>query len=165
MTDESVDTFYSCILCQSFAPNHVCVVSPERLGLCGAYNWLDAKAAFEIDPNGANQPILKGIIDAVRGHGTLTSTFTRIEHTIARSTYLYGASDDELRVLEAIVALLPELNGVMVNREYRPDPAGMKFSTLANMTGGGSRRRVYRRRQGYVDRKFISAEGGHQRIV
>jgi acetyl-CoA synthase len=45
MTDESVDTFYSCLLCQSFAPNHVCVVSPERLGLCGAYNWRDAKAA------------------------------------------------------------------------------------------------------------------------
>ena len=68
MTDESVDTFYSCLLCQSFAPNHVCVVSPERLGLCGAYNWLDAKAAFEIDPNGANQPVLKGeTIDAVKG--------------------------------------------------------------------------------------------------
>ena len=32
MTDESVDTFYSCTLCQSFAPNHVCVITPERLG-------------------------------------------------------------------------------------------------------------------------------------
>ncbi|NLC56972.1 MAG: CO dehydrogenase/CO-methylating acetyl-CoA synthase complex subunit beta, partial [Armatimonadetes bacterium] len=29
MTDESVDTFYSCLLCQSFAPNHVCVITPE----------------------------------------------------------------------------------------------------------------------------------------
>jgi len=56
MTDESVDIFYSCLLCQSFAPNHVCIVSPERLGLCGAYNWLDAKAAYEIDPVGPNQP-------------------------------------------------------------------------------------------------------------
>ncbi|NLE61087.1 MAG: CO dehydrogenase/CO-methylating acetyl-CoA synthase complex subunit beta, partial [Planctomycetes bacterium] len=44
MTDESVDTFYSCLLCQSFAPNHVCIITPERLGLCGAYNWLDGKA-------------------------------------------------------------------------------------------------------------------------
>jgi acetyl-CoA synthase len=43
MTDESVDEFYSCTLCQSFAPDHVCIVSPERLGLCGAYNWLDCK--------------------------------------------------------------------------------------------------------------------------
>ena len=60
MTDESVDTFYSCTLCQSFAPDHVCVVSPERLGLCGAYSWLDAKAAHEITPTGGNQPIKKG---------------------------------------------------------------------------------------------------------
>jgi acetyl-CoA synthase len=52
MTDDSVDTFYSCLLCQSFAPNHVCIITPERLGLCGAYNWLDGKAAFEIDETG-----------------------------------------------------------------------------------------------------------------
>jgi acetyl-CoA synthase len=60
MTDESVDTFYSCTLCQSFAPNHVCIVTPERLGLCGAYSWLDAKACYEITPTGPNQPITKG---------------------------------------------------------------------------------------------------------
>jgi len=62
MTDESVDTFYSCLLCQSFAPNHVCIVTPERLGLCGAYSWLDAKASYEITPTGPNQPVLKGKI-------------------------------------------------------------------------------------------------------
>ncbi len=68
LTDESVDTFYSCLLCQSFAPNHVCVITPERLGLCGAYNWLDGKAAYEIDPTGPNQPLVKGeCIDPVRG--------------------------------------------------------------------------------------------------
>ena len=68
MTDESVDTFYSCLLCQSFAPNHVCIITPERLGLCGAYNWLDGKAAFEIDETGPNQPVKKGeCIDPVKG--------------------------------------------------------------------------------------------------
>ena len=68
LTDESVDTFYSCLLCQSFAPNHVCVITPERLGLCGAYNWLDGKAALEIDPTGPNQPLVKGeCLDPVRG--------------------------------------------------------------------------------------------------
>ncbi len=60
LTDESENTFYSCTLCQSFAPSHVCVVTPERTGLCGAYNWLDCKAAFEINPTGPNQPIEKG---------------------------------------------------------------------------------------------------------
>ncbi len=69
MTDESVDTFYSCTLCQSFAPNHVCIVSPERLGLCGAYNWLDCKASYQINPTGPNQPIRKGgSTDSVKGY-------------------------------------------------------------------------------------------------
>ena len=70
---------------------------------------------------------------------------------------------------EAIVALMPEVNGVMiVNREYLGEtPAGMKFSTLANTAGGGQQV------PGFVgvgkayitSRKFISAEGGHRRIV
>jgi acetyl-CoA synthase len=60
MTDEEIDTFYSCTLCQSFAPNHLCVISPQRPGLCGAYSWLDCRAAYEISPTGANQPIPKG---------------------------------------------------------------------------------------------------------
>ncbi|MCS5697380.1 CO dehydrogenase/CO-methylating acetyl-CoA synthase complex subunit beta, partial [Desulfofundulus thermocisternus] len=57
LKDETVDTFYSCTLCQSFAPTHVCVVPPERTGLCGAVSWLDAKASYEINPHGPNQPI------------------------------------------------------------------------------------------------------------
>src|SRR3990170_1934113 len=60
MTDETVDVFYSCTLCQSYAPNHVCIITPERLGLCGAYNWLDGKASYEINPSGPNQPVEKG---------------------------------------------------------------------------------------------------------
>ena len=104
MTDESVDTFYSCILCQSFAPNHVCVVSPERLGLCGAYNWLDAKAAYEIDPNGANQPVLKGeTID--RGEGPLEGRGRICVHELAPGARVlqrlqhHGRAHDLLRLL------------------------------------------------------------------
>ena len=68
MTDEAVDRYYTCILCQSFAPAHCCVVTPERLGLCGAVSWLDAKATNELDPNGPCQPIFKeGLIDERTG--------------------------------------------------------------------------------------------------
>jgi acetyl-CoA synthase len=59
LTDENADKFYNCILCQSFSPSHVCVVTPERLGLCGAVSWLDAKATYELDPNGPCQPVNK----------------------------------------------------------------------------------------------------------
>jgi len=64
MTDETTDTYYSCTLCQSFAPNHVCIITPEKTGLCGSYNWMDCKAAYEINPTGPNQPVPKGeVID------------------------------------------------------------------------------------------------------
>ena len=59
LTDESVPVYYSCIMCQAFSPSHVCVVTPERLGLCGAVSWLDAKATHQLDPQGPCQVITK----------------------------------------------------------------------------------------------------------
>jgi CO dehydrogenase/CO-methylating acetyl-CoA synthase complex, beta subunit len=174
MTDESVDTFFSCTLCQSFAPDHVCVVSPERLGLCGAYSWLDAKAAHEITPTGGNQPIKKGnVVDIVKGIWQGIDTFVHNEsHQRVNRMSIYSLIDSPMTscgCFECIVAIVPEANGVMiVNREYAGEtPAGMKFTTLANMVGGGNQTpgflgvgRLY-----IVSKKFISAEGGLKRIV
>ena len=78
LTDDRVEEFYSCTLCQSFAPNHVCVISPERLGLCGAYNWLDCKASFNINPTGPNQPIKLGkSIDLDKGYWAGTNDYAQ----------------------------------------------------------------------------------------
>ena len=174
MTDESVDTFYSCALCQSFAPDHICVVSPERLGLCGAYSWLDAKAAHEITPTGGNQPIKKGkAIDAVKGLWEGVNEFvfnSSHQHTSQMAAYsLMDSPMTSCGCFECIVAIVPEANGVMiVNREYPGEtPAGMKFTTLASSVGGGNQTpgflgvgRLY-----IVSKKFISAEGGLKRVV
>jgi acetyl-CoA synthase len=174
MTDESVDTFYSCLLCQSFAPSHVCVITPERLGLCGAYNWLDGKAAYEIDPTGGNQPLLKGAcIDPVRGQWENINKYVwaNSKQTVT-NVNAYSMMENPMTscgCFEAVVALLPECNGVMiVNREYLGDtPSGMKFSTLASATGGGQQNPGFAGvgKTYITSRKFISAEGGHKRIV
>ena len=174
MTDESVDTFYSCTLCQSFAPDHVCVVSPERLGLCGAYSWLDAKAAHEITPKGGNQPIKKGhAMDAVKGIWDGVNKFVHeSSHQRISQMSTYSIMESPMTscgCFECIVAIVPEANGVMVvNREYAGEtPAGMKFTTLASSVGGGNQTpgflgvgRLY-----IISKKFISAEGGFKRIV
>jgi acetyl-CoA synthase len=161
-------------LCQSFAPDHVCVVSPERLGLCGAYSWLDARAAHEITPTGGNQPIKKGkTIDAVKGiwDGINSFVHNASHHRIERMS-AYSIMESPMTscgCFECIVAIVPEANGVMVvNREYTGEtPAGMKFTTLASSVGGGNQTpgflgvgRLY-----ITSRKFISAEGGLKRIV
>ncbi len=174
LTDESVDIFYSCTLCQSFAPNHVCVISPERLGLCGAYNWLDAKAAFEISPTGANQPITKGeTLDADKGQwaGVNEVVYQKTNKSVERINAYSIMEDPETSCgcFECIVAILPMANGVMVvNREFSGEtPVGMKFSTLAGSVGGGAQTPGFLGvgRQYITSDKFIKADGGFQRIV
>jgi acetyl-CoA synthase len=174
MTDESVDTFYSCLLCQSFAPNHVCVVSPERLGLCGAYSWLDAKASFEITPTGPNQPITKGpILNEKLGQWNNVNEFVKQKSnkTIEKvSMYsLMDSPQSSCGCFECIVAIIPEANGVMiVHRDHSGmTPCGMTFTTLAGSVGGGVQTpgflgvgKLY-----ILSKKFILAEGGLKRVV
>ena len=174
MTDEAVDTFYSCLLCQSFAPNHVCIITPERLGLCGAYNWLDGKAAYEINETGPNQPVKKGeAIDPVKGVFQGVNDYVYVNsHKNVPEFCCYSLMDRPMTscgCFEAIVAYLPECNGVMVvNREYQGDtPVGMTFSSLAGSVGGGQQTpgfmgvgKVF-----LTSKKFLAAEGGFKRLV
>jgi acetyl-CoA synthase len=145
MRDEDVETFYSCTLCQSFAPNHVCSVSPERTGLCGAYNWMDCKASFEINPTGPNQPIQKGeVVNARLGQFKGVNDFIFKASRGAVTHYnFYSMVYDPMTTCgccECIAAMLPACNGVMsVGRDYTGDtPCGMKFTTLAGVMGGGA---------------------------
>ena len=174
MTDESVDTFYSCLLCQSFAPNHVCIITPERLGLCGAYNWLDGKAAHQIDETGPNQPVKKGeTLDPVKGiwKGVNDYVFQNSHKTVSAFS-AYSIMDRPMTscgCFEAICAYLPECNGIMVvNREFLGDtPVGMTFSSLAGNVGGGQQT------PGFIgigkafltSKKFLAADGGFKRLV
>jgi acetyl-CoA synthase len=174
LTDESVDTFYSCSLCQSFAPTHLCVVTPERLGLCGAYNWLDAKASNEFNPTGPNQPIEKGpCLSELKGEWAGVNSFIAEKSggAVERMT-CYSLMEDPMTscgCFMAIIALMPMCNGVMlVNREFPGmTPSGMKFSTLAGMVGGGVQAPGFMGiGRGYIaSKKFISAEGGFARVV
>ena len=174
MTDERVDTFYSCTLCQSFAPNHVCIITPERSGLCGAYSWLDGKAAYEITPTGPNQPIQKGApVDVNIGQWEKINDFINsTSHGTVPGMRAYSMIVDPMTscgCFECISAILPATNGIMiVNREFvEMTPSGMKFSTLAGTVGGGNQVPGFiGHSKHYINsKKFISAEGGIKRIV
>lgn len=174
MTDEDEPIFYSCTLCQSFAPSHVCVVTPERTGLCGAYNWLDCKASNEINPTGPNQPIEKGnVIDQRLGQWEGVNAFVQQASRGKVQKYnAYSIMEDPMTscgCFECIAAVLPMANGVMsVDRDYKgPTPCGMKFTTLAGSAGGGNitpgfvgHSKLY-----IASKKFVSAEGGILRLV
>lgn len=174
LTDESVDTFYTCLLCQSFAPNHVCIVTPERLGLCGAVSWLDAKAGHQLKPSGGNQPIKIGEPkDAEKGTWEEIDTKVKEDsHGNLEHVNMYSLMENphtSCGCFECIVALIPEANGVMiVNREYNGEtPCGMKFSTLAGSIGGGTQTPGFMGvgKRFITSRKFLKAEGGLHRVV
>ena len=174
LTDEAVDVFYSCLLCQSFAPNHCCVVTPERLGLCGAVSWLDSKATFEIDPTGPCRPITKvGLLDEHNGIWESINEYVYLNtnRTIEECS-IYSFIDRPMTscgCFECIMAIMPEANGVMITtREHGGEtPCGMTFSTLAGTVGGGIQTPGFmgHGRTYVLSRKFIRADGGLGRLV
>lgn len=174
MTDETTDIYYSCTLCQSFAPTHVCVISPERTGLCGAYNWLDCKASHEINPTGPNQPIEKGeTLDERYGNwkGVNDFVYKASRQSVSRYNF-YSLVYDPMTTCgccECIAVVLPLCNGVMtVNREYSGmTPCGMKFTTLAGTIGGGNVTPGFVGHSKYniTQRKYIAGDGGLRRLV
>ncbi len=174
MTDEAVDRYYTCILCQSFAPAHCCVVTPERLGLCGAVSWLDAKATNELNPNGPCQPIFKeGLIDERTGRfESVNKMIAEATHGAVESVTLYSILEDPMTscgCFECICGIEPMSGGfIVVNREFKGmTPAGMTFGELASCTGGGVQTPGYmgHGRHFISSKKFIAAEGGIERIV
>jgi acetyl-CoA synthase len=174
LTDEAVDTLYTCNLCQTIAAGHLCVISPERPGTCGAVDWMDARAAVSIRPVGQNKAVKKeGLLDAKLGQWESVNQIVAQESGGARAAYsLYSLMQEPGSAcgdFDCITAMLPLSNGVMVvGRGYDgPTPSGMNWAMLYEMVGAGvpvpgfmghSKRALQRE-------KFIAAEGGWRRIV
>ena len=174
MTDESVEQYYTCIMCQAFSPSHVCIVTPERLGLCGAVSWLDAKATKELDPAGPCQPILKeGCLDEKLGrYTTVDEAVNKYSHGALEHVTLYSLFQDPMTscgCFECICGVEPVSMGVVITcREHAgTTPLGMTFSEMASMTGGGVQTPGFmgHGKHFIASHKFIAAEGGPGRIV
>ncbi|MGC8961699.1 MAG: CO dehydrogenase/CO-methylating acetyl-CoA synthase complex subunit beta, partial [Candidatus Bathyarchaeia archaeon] len=174
LTEEEVEAFYGCTLCQSFAPTHVCVITPERVSLCGATSWLDAKTSYKLDPSGPNFIVPKGrCLDPIRGEWTgVNETVLSKSHGSTRQVYLhsmFGYPHTSCGCFEAIAFYIPEVDGIgVVHRGFREATVnGMTFSTMAGFCGGG------KQVEGFLgvgvnylrSKKFLMADGGFNRIV
>ncbi len=174
MKDEDVDVFYGCVLCQSFAPEHMCTISPERISSCGSISWFDGRAAVKVDPKGSLIEIKKGdVIDAVKGEYsgvnemTLKKSGGAVNQIFLHS--IFGHPHTSCGCFEAIAFYIPEVDGIgVVHRNFKgTTPFGIPFSTMAGQTGGGQQLEGF---AGiaieYVrSPKFFIADGGHERLV
>lgn len=174
LKDEEVDKFYGCILCQSFAPTHVCVITPQRYSNCGAISWFDGRASASVDPKGPVFAIEKGeLLDAVKGE------YSGVNETVKKRTlgeinkvWLYtafGHPHTSCGCFEAVAFYIPEVDGFgLVHRGFKGVTVnGLPFSTLADSTAGG------RQVDGFHglsieymrSKRFLEADGGWHRVV
>jgi acetyl-CoA decarbonylase/synthase complex subunit beta len=174
LKDEEVDKFYGCTLCQSFAPTHVCVITPQRYSNCGAISWFDGKASASIDPKGPVFAIEKGdLINAEKGEYSGVNDMAK-KRTMGEinQIWLYTAFDHphtSCGCFEAVAFYIPEVDGFgLVHRGYKGAAvSGLPFSTLADSTSGG------RQVDGFHglsieylrSKRFLSADGGWNRVV
>jgi acetyl-CoA decarbonylase/synthase complex subunit beta len=174
LKDEDVDKFYGCALCQSFAPSHVCVITPQRYSNCGAISWFDGKASASIDPKGPVFAIERGnLINAEKGEFSGVNEMAK-KRTMGEvnQVWLYTAFDHphtSCGCFEAVAFYIPEVDGFgVVNRSFKGVTVnGLPFSTLADSTAGG------RQIDGFHgmsieymrSKKFLSADGGWNRVV
>jgi acetyl-CoA decarbonylase/synthase complex subunit beta len=174
LRDEEVEVFYGCALCQSFAPSHVCIITPQRYANCGAISWFDGRAAARIDPKGPIFPIEKGeCVNVEMGEytGVNESAKKRSLGEVNR-VYLYSAftyPHTSCGCFEGIAFYIPEVEGFgIVMRSYRDVTVnGLPFSTMADSTAGG------RQVDGFHgisleyirSPKFLTGDGGFSRVV
>ncbi|MHA1112000.1 MAG: CO dehydrogenase/CO-methylating acetyl-CoA synthase complex subunit beta [Promethearchaeota archaeon] len=145
LKDEDVKEFYACTLCASFAPKHACAIAPNRMSLCGAINWFDARAAAKVDPKGPIFRIEKGeVLNEKAGE------YSGINEMIKNASlgeidrvYMYSGLEyphTSCGCFEAIAYYVPEVEGYgVVDRDFKGNAVnGLPFSTMANSTGGGN---------------------------
>ena len=174
LTDAEVDTFYGCSLCQSFAPTHVCTITPQRYANCGAISWFDGRAAARVDPKGPLYAIPKGdTIDEFRGEYVgVNQIYTEKSLGKVNSVCLYSAFEKphtSCGCFEAIAFVIPEVDGLgIVHRDFKGDTVnGLPFSSMADSTAGGRQVPGFHGLSIEYMRspKFLCVDGGWDRIV
>jgi acetyl-CoA decarbonylase/synthase complex subunit beta len=174
MKDEEADVFYGCALCQSFAPSHVCTITPQRYANCGAISWFDGRAAARIDPKGPIFAVEKGeCLDDWKGEYIGVNEMSN-EKTlgVVKRVQLYtafGYPHTSCGCFEAIAFYIPEVDGLgVVDRDFRGKTVnGLPFSTMADTTAGGTQVDGFHGLSIEYMRspKFLQVDGGWNRIV
>lgn len=174
LKEADVEEFYSCALCQSFAPTHICIATPERVANCGAISWFDGRAAYKLDPEGPVQEVKKGeCLDPIRGEYSGCNQLAGVKSmgTFNR-VYLhsaFGHPHTSCGCFQAIWFYIPEVDAFgLVHRDFvGPTVVGLPFSSMAADTSGG------RQVEGFLgialeylrSPKFLYADGGIRRCV
>ena len=174
MRDDEVDVFYGCSLCQSFAPTHLCVITPQRYANCGAISWFDGKATAKVDPKGPVFEIPHGeCIDDFTGEYEGVNQVIR-EKSLGEIERVqlytaFGYPHTSCGCFEGCAFYIPEVDGFgVVHRNFRSETVnGLNFVTISDLTAGGRQVDGFHGLSIEYMRspKFMQADGGWDRVV
>ena len=174
LKDEDVQVFYGCTLCQSFAPTHVCIITPQRYANCGAISWFDGRAAARVDPKGSIFEVKKGkTIDEFAGEyegvNQVVKEKSLGEVNRVQLNTAFGYPHTSCGCFEGVAFYIPEVDGIgLIHRDFKGTAInGLTFSAMADSTAGG------RQVDGFHgisieylrSPKFLQVDGGWNRIV
>ncbi len=174
MSDDEVDVFYGCSLCQSFAPTHLCVITPQRYANCGAISWFDGRASAKVDPKGPVFEIPAGdLIDGVTGeYAGVNQVIKEKSLGEIERVQLYtafGYPHTSCGCFEGCLFYIPEMDGYgVVHRNFKGETVnGLNFVTISDLTAGGRQVDGFHGLSIEYMRspKFMQADGGWDRVV
>ncbi len=174
LKDEEVDAFYGCTLCQSFAPTHMCIITPQRYSNCGAISWFDGRASARVDPKGPVFTIDKGeLVDPLKGEFSGVNKTVK-EKSLGEITQIhlytaFGKPHTSCGCFEGVAFYIPEVDGFgIVDRGFKGTTVnGLPFSTISDSTAGGKQIDGFHGISIEYMRspKFLQADGGWSRVV
>lgn len=167
LKDDDAKAFYTCAVCQSVVPNHCCVLTPQRPGMCGALDWPDAAVACRLNPAGPCAPIpLSGPVGACVDAAVRRATRGAVRHVTPHALMDHPATTSPF--CECVCALEPMSGGVaIIGQSYRGmTPVGMDYDALIHEIAGVQTPGFMGVSAEYLlSEKFLAGEGGPLRIV
>ncbi|HKM13873.1 MAG TPA: hypothetical protein VJY42_03035 [Candidatus Methanomethylophilaceae archaeon] len=173
ITDNDVDTFFTCTICQTYAPGHICVITPERPSVCGSVTWLDAKVGSEINPGGHQRPFFKGeLINADKGEWSGTNEIMNATSlgSIQR-VHIHSVTDWPMTTcscMEVAVAVSEDRRSILLidRSDAGNNPSGYSFSEISAIVGRGSQRPGYMGigKHYILSNSFLKGDGGLSRV-
>jgi len=186
-TEEGVDEFIACIGCSPFAPDHVCVLTPERPPQCGRsygmiktgalYGWDDMSSIHhraEHANTNSFVPCPKGeLLDPAAGEWSgINETVNRLSRGRTARVQLHSlheAPHTGCGCFQLVMFLMDgELPGIgIMERGYRGQaPDGRRWEDLHYALGGKQTPGMAGAPPAYLDSpRFLAAHGGWESVV
>lgn len=183
-TEETIDQFYKCNSCSAFAPNHICIVTPERPPQCGkSFGQVKVGALYEYDDmtNVHHNPLhldmnLYGVVekgkllDSVKGEWDGVNRYAT-NNTKGRTSRIFLHDMDDYphtscSCFRLIIFRMDKGIGIMDYSFKGKSPDGRNWRDLHYQVGGKQVSGIVTASFDYLlSQKFLAANGGWRDVI